>query len=220
MSHLTLHYSTFNESYWERFFTRVLSTPTIGSIVSAFFYKKIISSYTNLLLEISGFQEYTSELDAKSATLFIKRFTKIKHLMSALQANILKRKTVSDEELLSIISKIIDKVSENTDWRTSFMFEYYVDDDYPYAGPNMLAIRSEKYKLVDAFLKDDIDELYDLEKDPGEMVNLINDPKYDQVEQELRAELEKQKIKYKYNPDRDWWLRTQLPIAERKKLKK
>lgn len=113
MSNLTLHYSTFNESYWERFFTRVLSTPTIGSIVSAFFYKKIISSYTNLLLEIAGFQEYTSELDAKSATLFIKRFTKIKHLMSALQANILKRKTVSDEELLSIIAKIIDKVSEN-----------------------------------------------------------------------------------------------------------
>lgn len=33
--------------------------------------------------------------------------------MSALQANILKRKTVSDEELLSIIAKIIDKVSEN-----------------------------------------------------------------------------------------------------------
>ena len=39
----------------------------------------------------------------------------------------------------------------------------------------------------------------------------INDPEYDFVEQELRAELDKQKIKYKYNPDRDWWLRTQLP---------
>jgi N-acetylglucosamine-6-sulfatase len=101
--------------------------------------------------------------------------------------------------------------SKNLDWRTSFMFEYYVDDDYPYAGPNMLAIRSDRYKLVDAFLQDDIDELYDLEKDPGEMINLINNPEYEQIEQELRAELEKQKIKYKYNPDRDWWLKTQLP---------
>jgi len=116
--------------------------------------------------------------------------------------------------------KLFNKDSKNVDWRSSFMFEYYVDDAYPYAGPNMLAIRSEKYKLVDAFLPNDLDELYDMEKDPGEMNNLINDPKYDQVEQELRAELEKQKIKYKYNPDRDWWLRTQIPVTERKKANK
>lgn len=116
--------------------------------------------------------------------------------------------------------KLFDKDAANTDWRNSFMFEYYVDDEYPYAGPNMLAIRSEKFKLVDAFLQNDIDELYDLEKDPGEMTNLINDPKYDQVEQELRAELEKQKIEYKYNPDRDWWLRTQIPVTEKKKTRK
>jgi N-acetylglucosamine-6-sulfatase len=120
----------------------------------------------------------------------------------------------------SSLVKLFNQDSENADWRTSFMFEYYVDDAYPYAGPNMLAIRSEKYKLVDSFLKNDIDELYDLEKDPGEMNNLINDPKYDQVEKELRAELEKQKIKYKYNPDRDWWLRTQIPVTERKKARK
>jgi N-acetylglucosamine-6-sulfatase len=112
--------------------------------------------------------------------------------------------------------KLFGKNAAKTNWRKSFMFEYYVDDEYPYAGPNMLAIRSEKFKLVDAFLENDLDELYDLQKDPGEMVNLINNPKYDQVEKELRAELEQQKIKYKYNPDRDWWLRTQVPVAKTK----
>ena len=106
--------------------------------------------------------------------------------------------------------KLFDKKA-NVNWRKSFMFEYYVDDAYPYAGPNMLAIRTNKYKLVDNFLENDIDELYDLENDPGEMKNLINDPKYDQEEQKLRDELENLKIKYKYNPDRDWWLRTQIP---------
>lgn len=106
---------------------------------------------------------------------------------------------------------LFDNNSENTHWRTSFMFEYYVDDAYPYAGPNMLAIRTDKFKLVDAFLPNDIDELYDLENDPGEMSNLINNPEYDSIEQELRSELEKLKLKYKYNPDRDWWLRTQVP---------
>ena len=51
------------------------------------------------------------------------------------------------------------------DWRKAFMFEYYVDDAYPYAGPNMLAVRTDRYKLVDDFLADDIDELYDLENE-------------------------------------------------------
>ena len=106
--------------------------------------------------------------------------------------------------------KLLNQSSKTKTWRSSFMFEYYLDDDYPYAGPDMLAIRTERYKLVDNFLENDIDELYDLKNDPGEMVNLIKDPKYDALEKELRAELDKLKIKYKYNPDRDWWLRTQI----------
>lgn len=106
--------------------------------------------------------------------------------------------------------KLFDNNSKSKKWRKSFMFEYYVDDEYPYAGPNMLAIRTDQYKLVDCFIENDIDELYDLKNDPGEMKNLINDSKYNSVKQKLQAELEKLKIKYKYNPDRDWWLRSQL----------
>ncbi|GGK27430.1 acetylglucosamine-6-sulfatase [Yeosuana aromativorans] len=111
---------------------------------------------------------------------------------------------------------LFDTQKDDKDWRKAFMFEYYVDDAYPYAGPNMLAIRTEKYKLVDDFLSDDIDELYDLENDPGEMHNLINDPEYDSIEKDLREKLEDLKIKYKYNPDRDWWLRTQIPEKKQK----
>ena len=57
--------------------------------------------------------------------------------------------------------------------------------------------------------KNDIDELYDLKNDPGEMTNLINVKKFDKVENELRKELIRLQKKYKYNPDRDWWLRKQ-----------
>lgn len=106
--------------------------------------------------------------------------------------------------------KLFDEQPDQN-WRESFMFEYFVDDAYPYAGPNMLAIKTEQYKLVDAFLEDDIDELYDLKKDPGEMNNLINNEEYNEVENKLRKDLEKLKVKYKYNPDRDWWLKTQVP---------
>lgn len=106
--------------------------------------------------------------------------------------------------------KLFDEKPDNY-WRDSFMFEYYVDDAYPYAGPNMLAIKSEKYKLIDTFLENDIDELYDMENDPGEMNNLINNPDYDDIEQKMRNDLEELKVKYKYNPNRDWWLKTQIP---------
>ncbi len=111
--------------------------------------------------------------------------------------------------------KLFDQKTAPNSFREAIMFEYYVDDEYPYAGPDMLAIRTERYKLVDNFLENDIDELYDLQNDPGEMVNLINDPKYNQIQNDLRADLEKLKAKYKYNPDRDWWYRKVVPNAKK-----
>jgi hypothetical protein len=42
------------------------------------------------------------------------------------------------------------------------------------------------------------------------MHNLINNPDYDKIEAELREESIRQQKKYEYNPDRDWWLRTQV----------
>jgi len=71
-------------------------------------------------------------------------------------------------------------------------------------------VRTNNFKLVDNFLKNDIDELYDLINDPGEMNNLINDKDYDHIEKELRNEAKRLQEKYKYNPDRDWWLKTQI----------
>ncbi len=95
-------------------------------------------------------------------------------------------------------------------WRKSILFEYYVDDAWPYAGPDQLAVRTNQFKLVDNFLENDIDELYDLINDPGEMNNLINDEEYETIEIELRNESKRLQKKYKYNPDRDWWLKTQI----------
>ena len=102
------------------------------------------------------------------------------------------------------------KGGKQEDWRTSILFEYYLDTYWPYAGPNQIAVRTPSYKLVDAFLKNDIDELYDLKKDPGEMTNLIDNPKYDAIEEELRTEAIKLKKQYRYNPNRDWWLKQVL----------
>ena len=120
-------------------------------------------------------------------------------------AGIKKPKYMQGESMLGLISGEKDKK-----WRKSILFEYYVDDAWPYAGPDHLAVRTKHYKLVDNFLDDDIDELYDLINDPGEMNNLINDEKFDEIEKELRSESKRLQKKYKYNPDRDWWLKTQI----------
>ncbi len=120
-------------------------------------------------------------------------------------AGVKKPSYMQGESMVKLISGKKDK-----SWRKSMLFEYYVDDAWPYAGPNQVAVRTNKYKLIDNFLDDDIDELYDLVNDPGEMKNLINDDNYNTVEKELREESVKLQKKYKYNPDRDWWLRTQV----------
>ena len=120
-------------------------------------------------------------------------------------AGLKKPKYMQGESMVKLISG--EKVK---DWRKSVFFEYYVDDAWPYAGPDQVAVRTNEYKLIDNFLENDIDELYDLINDPGEMTNLINDVNYDQIEEGLRNEAEKLKKQYNYNPDRDWWLRKQI----------
>ena len=120
-------------------------------------------------------------------------------------AEINKPKYMQGESMVSLISG-----KKNRKWRKSILFEYFVDDAWPYAGPDQLAIRTDRYKLVDNFLENDIDELYDLINDPGEINNLIDDENYEQVEKGLRKESKRLQKKYKYNPDRDWWLRTQI----------
>lgn len=114
------------------------------------------------------------------------------------------------------------KGEKEKNWRKAILFEYYVDSYWPYAGPNQIAIRTENYKLVDAFLKNDIDELYDLKNDPGEMTNLINNPKYDKIETSLREEANELKKQYHYNPKRDWWLKEVMKTkrTQQKQLKK
>ena len=120
-------------------------------------------------------------------------------------AGIDKPNYMQGESMLDIITG-----KKNSKWRKSILFEYYVDDAWPYAGPDQLAVRTNQFKLVDNFLENDIDELYDLINDPGEMNNLINDEEYETIELELRNESKRLQKKYKYNPDRDWWLKTQI----------
>lgn len=54
--------------------------------------------------------------------------------------------------------------------------------------PPMQAVRTEKHKLID-YEYQSYKELYNLEKDPLEMVNLIDDPAYDNIQKNLEKRL-------------------------------
>jgi len=88
--------------------------------------------------------------------------------------------------------------NEAVDWRESFFYEYF-QEAYAPGFVTMTGVRNKKYKYIEfPNLTGDINELYDLEKDPGEMDNLINNPEYQSVKSEMIKELEKLKSETGY----------------------
>jgi len=90
------------------------------------------------------------------------------------------------------------KGGENDQWRQSMYYHYY---EYPFwhrVQPHY-GIRTERYKLIHFYYKMDAWELYDLEKDPNEMTNLINDPSYKKIVSKLKQDLNDLKTQYGNN---------------------
>ena len=75
-------------------------------------------------------------------------------------------------------------------WRKSFLVEYYNESAWPWiVGMTYKAVRTERHKLIHWVHKEGVDELYDLERDPYEMANLIGDPAHEGTRKELAKEL-------------------------------
>lgn len=75
------------------------------------------------------------------------------------------------------------------DWvEDDFVYEYYWEWTFPQT-PTTFAIEHGKLKYIQYHGIWDLEELYDLSKDPGEMTNLIDDPAYLPAKIDLRARL-------------------------------
>lgn len=89
---------------------------------------------------------------------------------------------------------------ETAEWRKSFLYEYF-QESYAPGFVTVTGVRTRKYKYIENNEVNDISELYDLENDPGEMNNLITVPEYQAIKSDMKAELEKLKVKNGYfNP--------------------
>ena len=73
-------------------------------------------------------------------------------------------------------------------WRDGLLYEYYWEKNFPQT-PTMHAIRTEQYKYIRPYGVWDVEELYDLQSDPQEIVNLIRDPQHQQIVKELKGQM-------------------------------
>ncbi|MDO5524014.1 MAG: DUF4976 domain-containing protein, partial [Bacteroidia bacterium] len=100
----------------------------------------------------------------------------------------------SDIQGVSLLPLLKDEKAPK-DWRKSLYYHYY---EYPgeHAVKRHYGVRTERYKLIHFY--DDIDEweLFDLQTDPMEMNNLYGKPGYENIAQEMRAELKRLQEQY------------------------
>ncbi len=81
------------------------------------------------------------------------------------------------------------------DWREGMYYHYY---EYPgwHLIPRHYGVRTDRYKLIHFYYDVDIWELYDLQEDPYELTNQIDNPEYAEVEDQLRDKLKYLRDKY------------------------
>ena len=59
-------------------------------------------------------------------------------------------------------------------WRKEFLYEYFWERDYPQT-PTVLGLRTDQYSYMEYHGVWDLDELYEVQKDPQQRNNLLAD---------------------------------------------
>jgi len=77
---------------------------------------------------------------------------------------------------------------EDIPWRDEFLYVYYWEKSFP-QSPTVFALRMDRYKLINYYDIWDVDELFDLQNDPGETTNLLYTEGYETIAIELQDRL-------------------------------
>ncbi len=77
---------------------------------------------------------------------------------------------------------------QQTPWRDKIFYEYYWENAFPQT-PTQYAVRTDQYKFIRTQGVWDIDQLFDIQKDPYEVNNLIRNPQQQVIAKQLNKEL-------------------------------
>ncbi len=92
---------------------------------------------------------------------------------------------------------------ENEEWHRETVYYHY----YEYPSVHMVkrhyGIVTEEYKLAHFYYDVDEWELYDRIKDPQEMMNVYDDPRYSTIVDKLKLDLHEIRLKYKDSKELD-----------------
>jgi arylsulfatase A-like enzyme len=91
------------------------------------------------------------------------------------------------EDLQGLSMKPIVLGEEDYSWRDAVYYHYY---ELSFGLVKHYGVRTDRYKLIHFYEPIDSWELFDLETDPHEMNNLINDPDYSDVLKDMKVRLE------------------------------
>jgi N-acetylglucosamine-6-sulfatase len=85
---------------------------------------------------------------------------------------------------------VIEGTAEN--WRSSFLLEYYSDTVFErIENMGYKAVRTDRYKYIQYTDLDGMDELYDLQDDPYELKNIIDEGNAAEIIEEMKQELQR-----------------------------
>jgi len=148
-----------------------------------FMYEESLSM--PLLMKYPGVIEPGTEITALTQNLdFAETFLNV--------AGVEIPKDMQGKSMLPLLTDDID----NNDFRDAIYYHYY---DFPafHMVKKMYGVRTKRYKLIHVY--DDIDEweLYDLQEDPSEIHNVINDDDYNDIEEQLHKRLDELQKQYK-----------------------
>jgi len=73
-------------------------------------------------------------------------------------------------------------------WRDYFLYVYYWEQNYPQT-PTHFSLRGDQYKYTTYYGLWDTDELFDIQADPMEQNNLIHEPSYEKIRNQMQDRL-------------------------------
>jgi len=101
-----------------------------------------------------------------------------------------------------------------SDWRTAFYYHYYEYPFFEHVRPHY-GIVTDRYKLVHFYRDANYWELFDLEKDPNELLSVFGRPEYAGIKADLLQQLHDLEIQLKVPPkDPPQALGGQLPYSD------